>query len=128
MKVKESAKITTYDYTATVENWYIWWFYFKVDKPSEIKEAWIEYYNNTVKGIPTSTQWKKEIIKNELDWEFAAFIIPKTKYTNVRWYIITNSWLKIYTNNNWNVISTWLSLNDYYNLYGKRVINFWQNN
>lgn len=111
--VNVKVNITDTQYTSSVEEWYVWWFYFKVDNVSWVKEAGIEYYNNTSNSTPSSFNWKQVSIKNEWNWEFAWFILPKTKYTNVRWYIKTTSWDTIYTNS-YVITYWWNNLYAYY--------------
>ena len=125
--VRELPKIISYSHTPTVEEWYIWWFYFKIDKPNLVKEAWIEYFHtNSINIIPRATDWKKQTLKVETDWEFGAFILPRSKINYVRWYIVTQSGNKIYTSTNWNIIASNVSLYDYYNLWWWQVIaNVW---
>ncbi len=126
--VRELPKITSYSHTPTVEDGYVWWFYFKIDKPNLVKEAWIEYFHtNSTNIIPRATDWKKQTLKVETDWEFGAFIMPRTKVNYVRWYIVTQSGNKIYTSTNWNIIASNVSLSDYYNLWWWQMIaNVWE--
>lgn len=109
---KKGLRFSDIQYTQSVEEWYVWWFYFKVDNPAWVKEAWIEYYNNS--SISTSNiSWKSQSIQNQWDWEFAAFILSKTKYTNVRWYVKTNNGNTIYTNT-YTITYWWSDLYTYY--------------
>jgi len=108
-------EITSSEYTPDVEDWYIGWFYFTVDNPYGIEEAWIEYYNATSTS-ESNMVWKKQILENEKDWEFATFILPKTKYTLVRWYVVDKEWNKKYTNESGQIISSEVALLEYYEL------------
>jgi hypothetical protein len=103
------------EYTPEVEDWYIGWFHFTVDNPYGIEEAWVEYYNSTSSST-TNMVWQKQILNNELDWEFATFILPKTKYTLVRWYVVDKEWNKKYTNQNGQIISSEVNFYTYYDL------------
>jgi hypothetical protein len=85
-----------YQYTSNVDDGYIWWTYFKVTEPSIVKEAWLEYYNNSQYTKQWFT-WLRQAIPNEIGGEYAWFILPQTKYTNVRGYVILNNDTKILT-------------------------------
>ena len=39
LSVKVKVNIKDTQYTPSVEEWYVWWFYFKVDNPAWVKEA-----------------------------------------------------------------------------------------
>lgn len=56
------------------------------------------------------------MLENEWDWEFASFILPKTKYTLVRWYVISTFWVKTYTNIWWELLISDISLYEYYSV------------
>lgn len=120
--VKVKVNIIDTQYTSSVEEWYVWWFYFKVDNTSWVKEAWVQYYNNTSTSI-SNISWKTQIIPNQWDGEFAWFVLPKTKYTNVRWYVITTWWDTIYTNT-YTIIYAWNNwLYAYYGWDGQIIAN-----
>lgn len=111
--VNKTITFTSVEYSANVEDGYIGWFYFKVSDTSLVKEAWIEYYNNSNSSTPSSSSWKSQTLKNDWDGEFAAFILSKTRYTNVRWYVVDKNWNKTYTNP-YTITYAWNSLYDYY--------------
>jgi len=109
------------DYTPEVEDGYIWWFYFKIENQEKVKEAWIEYYSNKEYSKQWFT-WKKQILESRWWGEYAAFIFPKTKYTNIRWYVVDKEGNKFYTSTQGDIIKSWISLNDYYNLESGQTI------
>ena len=117
-------EITSSEYTPEVEDWYIWWFYFTIDNPYGIEEAWVEYYNSTSSST-IDMVWKKQILENEKDWEFATFILPKTKYTLVRWYVVDKYGVKKYTNEGGQIISSEVALLEYYELVQEEVSVDW---
>jgi len=104
------------DYSSEVEDGYIWGYYFKVNNPDLISEVGIEYYNATSTS-ETNMLWWTIPLENEWDWEFGAFILPKTKYTLVRGYAIDTDGNKMYS---WKskgvIIESQVPLYEYYEI------------
>ncbi len=72
-------RITDFEYTKKVDNWYVWWVYFKVNNPENVKEAGIEYYNAKSSSPWSWIPWEenKVILEGTTDGEYSSFIIPK---------------------------------------------------
>ena len=120
--IEEALEIVEFEYTPIVEAWYIWWIYFKVNNPDLIREVWVEYYDDN------DDDFSKDVLENEWDWEFASFVLPKTRFTRVRWYVIDEESNKFYTDYEWSIIESELALSDYYNIESWQTISsFWNN-
>ena len=90
-------KISSYDFSSTIEEGYIWGMYFEVNNNVMVQEAGFEYYHSTNWVTPIDSLWTKEVFQKNWDGEYATFVLPKNKNTLIRWYVIWTEWLKRYT-------------------------------